>query len=457
MSSSTLFFSSIKDKKFVKDLYNIAFPLFIANLVNNSLQIIDQLMLSHLGVATITAIGCANQIYFLFGVVYFGIASSAGIFFSRLWEQNNMERIKQIQVISLYIELIFSICVILIARFLSEPLMRLYSNDPEVIRIGTFFFTHMSYGQPFFALSCVLIYLFRISKNPAIGTQGTIIAVIVNTALNYILIYGHFSLPALGILGAVIATFVSRLLMFVYYIIMLSYKVNVLTLKLRNYFSISWPLARQIILISFSLVLGDLGIALSLNIYASVFSHFSTQTGAAYSITLILRQFSLLTINALTPSCMILIGYQMAKSYSSIQGIKNYALKIQGIGFYLSILIFISILIIEPLILRGGYSHIEPHIYHLAFKMVMIMCCFIPIINSNILFGGAIFRAGGATNINFMTVFVCNIVISYLCAIFTKMITQDPFMTYCSLFIGDIVRLIINILYFRYAKWVTAL
>jgi putative MATE family efflux protein len=457
MNSSNIFFSVIKDKTFLKDFTSIAIPLFIAQIINNGLQLIDQFMLSSLGTATITAVGCVNQIFFLFGVVYFGIASSAGIFFARLWQQKNIERIQEIQVISLYIEFIFSIIVIFISTHLANPIMHLYTNDPKVISIGTLYFTHISFGQPFFALSCVYIYLFRISGDAIIGTKGSIIAVVLNTFLNYCFIFGHLGAPRLGVVGAAFSTTIARFAMFSYFLFKVSSKAKYFILKMKQIIRIQFPLLKQILFISISLVAGDLAIALSLNIYIGIFSHFGTEVGAAYSISLVLRQFALLTINSASPACMILMGYKIGNPHSTLRVIKNFALKIQGLGLYLSIGIFIVILLIEPLILKYGFHRLSFDIYNLSFHMIIIMCFFLPIANSNILFGGAIFRAGGDTKINVSTVLLCQFLISISVALIVRHYTMNPLYTYYSLFLGDVARIVINIFYFKYAKWIKVL
>ena len=81
---------------FYKDLWIIALPIALQQLVTSSLNMVDTLMVGKVGVDAVAAVGVSNQYYFLLNMVMFGIYSGGMVYFAQFWGKKEIRNIHRL-------------------------------------------------------------------------------------------------------------------------------------------------------------------------------------------------------------------------------------------------------------------------------------------------------------------------------------------------------------------------
>ncbi len=115
----------IKDKDFWKKTLLIGIPIALQELLSTGLNLVDTLMLSSMGDATVAATGLANKIFFIFTIFIFGISSGSGILTSQYWGKRDVENIRKVLGISILIGIGVSLSFLLPSVTVPQMVMRI--------------------------------------------------------------------------------------------------------------------------------------------------------------------------------------------------------------------------------------------------------------------------------------------------------------------------------------------
>ncbi len=228
-------YSYSNNKLFYQNLKKIAIPMGIASFFGSLLNMIDTLMISSLGDVSIAAVGSSNKLFFLMIVTLFGVYSGFGVFVSQYWGKKDIKRLQTIYMTAIITGIFISSIVSLIAIILPKQVLNVFSDNHEVIKVGVSYLRIVSLS---FILSSLLFSVEMVSRSTEnvklpmfVATTG----VVINTVLNYLLIFGNFGFKEMGVEGAAIATVISRIIQLVIYIIYILITKNpVLFLKISN-------------------------------------------------------------------------------------------------------------------------------------------------------------------------------------------------------------------------------
>ncbi|MGL4990845.1 MAG: MATE family efflux transporter [Sarcina sp.] len=200
----------ISDKKFYKTLLILAFPIMIQNILMSSLSMIDTMMVGALGDIPVAAVGIGNQVNFLVQLFMLGIVGGTSIFISQFWGKKDKQNIKRTVGVSTLSSCIVGIVGTIIVLIFSKYIAGIFSKDQLVIQNVVSYLRIMAFSYVINAITVSLAFSLRSiedSKSPMIVSA---IAVLTNITLNYILIFGKFGAPQLGVVGAGIATVIAR-------------------------------------------------------------------------------------------------------------------------------------------------------------------------------------------------------------------------------------------------------
>ncbi|MDE7231930.1 MAG: MATE family efflux transporter [Lachnospiraceae bacterium] len=195
----------------------ISVPIMIQNGITNFVSLLDNIMIGQIGTEQMSGVAIVNQLLFVYNLCLFGAVSGAGIFTAQYFGQKNQEGIRQ--TVRFKIWLISAITLITVILFLSagDSLITLYlqgEGAPEsaaaTLCYGKEYLQIMLPGLIPFMLVQIYASTLRECGQTILPMKAGVIAVFVNLVFNYILIYGKFGAPALGVRGAAIATVISR-------------------------------------------------------------------------------------------------------------------------------------------------------------------------------------------------------------------------------------------------------
>ena len=217
MLKSSRLSSYIGDKAFYRTLIAIAFPIILQNGITNLVSLLDNMMVGAVGTDQMSGVSIVNQLLFVFNLTIFGGLSGAGIFTAQFYGKGDHEGVRY----TFRFKLILAAIVVLIGTVLfstvSDPLIGLYlhegsdtGNIAATAAHGKNYLLVMLWGLLPFALKECYASTLRESGETVLPMKAGVIAIFVNLVLNYILIFGHLGMPAMGVEGAAWATVVSR-------------------------------------------------------------------------------------------------------------------------------------------------------------------------------------------------------------------------------------------------------
>lgn len=202
-------------KAFMKSSFAIAMPIALQSFLTSTVNMIDVVMLGHLGDVDIAAVGCANQIYFLLTLILFGVSSGASVFMAQFWGKGDKSGVHRTMGIMYILALVISVVFTVGALFFPGLLISIYSDDPAVIVSGTPYLRIVGSSYLVTALTLTLSNACRSTGNVKLPTFTSILSMATNTVLNLILIFGYLGFPAMGLKGAAIATAIARYVEFI--------------------------------------------------------------------------------------------------------------------------------------------------------------------------------------------------------------------------------------------------
>ena len=207
----------IGDRAFYRRVLGVAVPIIIQNGITNFVSLLDNIMVGQVGTIPMSGVSIVNQLLFVFNLCVFGASSGAGIFTAQFRGSNDQEGIRHT------FRFKFLICITItligIAIFLAggSGLIGSYlTGDGDAamaegaLQYGLKYLHVMIWGFLPFALANTYSSTLRETGETFVPMVGGIIAVLVNLVLNYVLIFGHFGAPAMGVEGAALATVISR-------------------------------------------------------------------------------------------------------------------------------------------------------------------------------------------------------------------------------------------------------
>lgn len=207
----------IGDKKFYMMALSIAVPIMIQNGITNFVAMLDNIMIGRVGTEQMSGVAVANQLLMILNISIFGMVSGAGIFGAQYFGSNNMRGVRDTFRFKIVSNALLVMASILLMYFKGGALITLYLHEGEAagsaeatLQYGVQYLRLMLIGMVPYAMTQIYASTLREMGETVAPMRAGVAAVIVNTALNYILIFGKFGAPRLGVAGAAIATVVSR-------------------------------------------------------------------------------------------------------------------------------------------------------------------------------------------------------------------------------------------------------
>ena len=203
-----------RERGFYRRLFYLALPLILQNLITTSLGFVDTFMVGLLGSDQLSAVTAANAPIYLIQVIIFGLMSGLTILVSQYWGKQDIASINRCMGFAMYAGLAISILMAAVLFFFPTQVLLLVTDNRTLIEMGAPYLKIVGISYIFNSVSSVYVSMQRSAENPALGMKIFAASMLLNTFLNYCLIFGKFGAPALGITGAAIATPTSRIVEF---------------------------------------------------------------------------------------------------------------------------------------------------------------------------------------------------------------------------------------------------
>ena len=299
--------------KFLKSLCKIAIPVTLQSMLQSSFSIVDQIMIGQLGETNISAVGLCGNFSLIFSVMIGAVSTVAGILIAQFIGAEESKEAWCSFDVSLICGIIMSVLFLLAAGVFPSQILGLYTKDMSIVNTGTVYFRIVALSYIPMAVSNILSSWLRCKEYATIPFLASFGAVIVNTGLNYLLIFGKFGFPCMAIKGAAIATLISQLFNLVFIVIgfVLCIKKDgdkpVLSLHfkkitIRDYLIMIMP----ILISKFLWSLGQ-------NVESAVYGHLGTSNLAAYTLTSPIQGLIVGALSGLSAAAGVMIGKRLGR------------------------------------------------------------------------------------------------------------------------------------------------
>ncbi len=207
--------SILKNKELITTFLKIALPVAFQNLLTFSVGLMDSIMVGSLGESELSAVTMANQPFFLYMMVIFGLSSGASVLISQYWGKNDTTAISKIFGIVLKFSIVIGICAMVLVLVVPKQVMSVFTPNEQLINYGADYLRIVGFSYLFFSFTSTYINCIRSVEKVNIAVVTYSISFVVNVFFNYMFIFGKFGAPALGVAGAAVGTLIARITEFI--------------------------------------------------------------------------------------------------------------------------------------------------------------------------------------------------------------------------------------------------
>lgn len=207
----------IGDRAFYRRVLTIVIPIIIQNGITNFVSLLDNIMVGQVGTLPMSGVSIVNQLLFVFNLCIFGATAGAGIFTAQFQGSGDNEGIRNTFRFKVLICLALAILGAVVFLTADAPLIRLFltgegeaQDAAAILEYGQSYLQWMLLGLLPFAITNAYAGTLKETGQTLVPMLGGIVATLVNLVLNYVLIFGHFGAPEMGVEGAALATVISR-------------------------------------------------------------------------------------------------------------------------------------------------------------------------------------------------------------------------------------------------------
>ncbi len=297
-----------KDPILWKMIITIALPIAFQNLLTSLTQMMDTIMLGELGDIPLTASSLANQPFFIFSLFIFGLSGGGAVLTSQYWGRKELLPIKTVMATIMRLVAIVAIIASAIIFLFPSFIMSLYSSDPIVIEEGVKYLKIVAPTYILFGISCMLTSLFRTIEVVKLAVIANAVTLVVNVSLNYILIFGHFGAPEMGLEGAALATLIARFLEFIVVLFYVFVKEKTLKFTPKCFLLKDKNLSADLRKYCTPVVGAELIWSLGISLQAALFGHIDTLAVSANTIIGVVQNLATLIMFGVANASGVIIG-----------------------------------------------------------------------------------------------------------------------------------------------------
>ena len=384
------------NKEIYKNIWIVAFPIILQNVIDAAVNSVDVLMLNSVGQSAISAASLANSMVSIFFMFLYGIGTGIAMLAAQYYGKGDFKTIEIVEGIGLKFAVIVAVIGMVLCLTIPGVLMNIYTSDKELITLGERYLMFISPGLLFWAISAVYTSILRCIGKVSTSTVLEAVALISNVILNAIFIFGLFGVPRLGVIGVAIATSLSRLIQLIGCIIVSMNHPGV-SLTFRTMFEKHRLLEKDFFSMALPAIGNDMVWGLAFSAYSGILGHMESDAVAAYSIVNVVRNLGCVMCYGIGAAAGIIVGQILGRGDRE-EGIKTAHILLR-LAVITGILGGLIVLAIIPFAMNKA-SLTPTALDYLKF-MLLINTYYISGTSVNTCLIGGVFRAGGDSKFGF--------------------------------------------------------
>lgn len=432
----------------------LAIPVALQSMLQASFSIVDQIMIGQLGSVSVAGVGLAGKFASIYSVIVSAVGVVAGIMISQYLGQKNRREVRRSFFVNLLICLGLAGVFTLLCGGFPAQIMGLYTTDAPMKQAAAAYLLIITATFLPIAGATLLSTLLRCMEKAQLPLYASIASALLNTGLNYVLIFGKLGLPAMGASGAAIATVISTWVNFLLMLAMLGGNGAVLRkavdstqktgkFNLKQYLSMLLP----ILVCEFLWSLGE-------NIYAAIYGHMGTQASAAMTLINPNQALVIGALCGLSQAASVIIGKKLgSKEYEEAY---RDSWRLIRYGFFGAVILSVLVVLTSPWYVE--IYQVDATVKLLTRQILVAYALVAPFKVLNMIAGGGIVRSGGKTNyvmvVDMIGTWVFGVPLGLLSAFVWKL--SIPYV-YFILSLEECVRFAITVFILRGKRWMQSL
>lgn len=382
------------DPGFRSQMYKLLIPLVIQNLLNAAVSSSDVVMLNYVSQSSISAVSLAANYAQVLGSVFYGLGTGATLMCAQYYGKKDFRAIQAVQGIALRFSMAISAVFALAAFTVPQVLMRLFTNDAELISIGAGYLRIMGITYLCWGIIEVYMSVLRSIGRVTICLALNIMTFFLNIALNAVFIFGLLGAPKLGAVGVAIATAASRVVELVGSFVVSAFSKDV-KLKLSEVLRRNKVLTGDFVRLALPALGNDVSWGVAFSMYSVILGHLGNDAVAANSIVVVIRNLTTTFCFAVAGAGGILLGNVMGTG--DLDKAKKYASEVMKMTVFSGAVGGVVLIAAIPLVLRFASASLSDTAMGYLRVMLWINSYYImgAAVNTSLIAG--VFRAGGDT------------------------------------------------------------
>ena len=403
----------MKDREFYKSFFRLYIVLVLQNIVTLSVNLADNIMLGAYGEVSLSGVTAVNQIQFLYQQILIAFGDGMVIFCSQYWGKKQIQPMKKVIVIAMRFGVATAVILFLVITLFPGQAMQVFTTDKRIIGEGVTYLRTIRFTYLFFAVTQMLLAALRSTEVAKIALKLSVLALVVNCGINYVLIFGRFGAPELGVTGAAIGTLTARILecaVLIWYIVQ---KEKYLRLKLVDFMQRDQKFLKDYLKVLMPLLVFSVLWGINTAIQTVVLGHMNSAAiaanSAASNLYLVVKSAAVGAASAAS----VMIGKTIGMGDGEL--VKRYARKLQILFLLLAIAGGILLYFIRIPVL--SLYDLGPETMELANQFLIILSVVYVAMAYQMPTNAGIIKGGGSVyfSAKLDTVCICLIVIPLSC------------------------------------------
>ena len=443
-----------QQKGFYKNFFNIYVALVLQNVITISVNLADNVMLGAYSEIALSGAAAVNQIQFVYQQLLLALGDGLVIFCSQYWGKKQTGPMKKIAATAMYAAIFIAVVLFGLVSFFLYQAVGIFTTDGPIIEAGVSYLNVIRFTYLFFAITQILLATMRSVETVKIAFQLSVMTFFVNCGINYVLIFGHFGAPELGIVGAAIGTLTARIMEIIVLIFYIKKKDKKLQIRLSDYFSLDKQLAKDYARITAPMVFTQGLWGVNTALQTAILGHMTATAIAANSAASTLFLLMKSTAVGAASTASIIIG--KAIGAGDIDQVKNYAKRLQRLFLVIGVCSGIALFFIRIPFL--SLYDLKPETMEMTNTFLMILSVVYVGMAYQMPTNNGIIRGGGHTmfvvKMDLISIWGIVIPLSLFMAFVVK---ASPAVVVCCLNADQIFKCVPAFLESHYGNWIRKL
>lgn len=437
-------------KQFYRRVFLLVIPMALQNLINVGVTAADVIMLGKVGENVLSGASLAGQVQYIMVLFLFGLTSGATVLTAQYWGKGDRDTIEKILALGIKAAILVTIMFSLAALIIPETLMKVFTNDPEVIAEGIRYLRIVAFSYVMMGITQVYLFTMRSVERVVIATVVYLISLICNVILNGVFIFGLFGCPVMGIRGAALATLISRFVELCLVFLYAHFYNHEIRFRIRYFFHVDRLLLKDFLTYSIPVVMNEVMWGLGTAANTAVLGHLGSSAVAANSVAQVARQLATVVAFGLSSATAIYLGKTIGEQ--KFEHAKAYAKRFLTLSVGMGAIGGALILLASPIAIST--LALSPTAKEYLKFMFFVMSYFVVAQSFNTTMVVGTFRSGGDTRFGLImdvaTMWGCSIAFGALAAFVWK--CSVP-IVYVILMSDELIKVPITAIRYKSYRW----